>query len=731
MIAKTLPRDRYLIRYFKSVTYGMKAGITLLAFLFFMITGPSPGIAQVQQPDTTVKDLTELSLDDLINVKVITASGTEQTIAEAPATMTVITAQQIEERGYEQLEDALRDVLGIDLIHINGYAPTLIYFRGMYGAENLRALLMIDDIVENNIIGSNDMAGPAYNLHNVLRIEIIWGPASSLYGADAFGGVINIITKKGSEINGIKYQKGFGSFNSSLETVMMGTKKSNFEIAVSGSMYSTDGPRFTNIDPNYDGSYVDKAWSFNGSIAYEAGKSKTTLAARAYETPMGWGTILPNTTVYFGLPSQGNYNLGVVGIAAHDLRGEKPGLEDPFSRVYYLQEDYAASEKLKLMGRVTYRETGIGENSYVYVGITPTTMYYVPYSSYSNRSQADLTADYTLSRHHRFSAGVQYYQDNVSDGTDGVTIDSKTVYLLDGRDTLYNLNSTFLPRKYNIRDHFGSYLQYVLSTNLLRKTDFTFGGRYDYDSYYGSELTPRFAIVNQPADKLTIKLMYGSAFRPPTSTEIYEAYPGSVLKAEKIKTYEANFIYTLSKTYLVQVNGFRNELTDAIAISNLPTTNPNKNPTSETINGIEAKMDMLFSKHFTGFVNFTYQEGRGSNTILGIVANIADIAKVKGNAGIAVHVKDLFTVSVIGNWIGERLSPRTDPYGDVDGYFLTNLVITTTKLADKHLSASIDIRNLFNVVYVDPGFRDADGKTTSTVLEQPGRTTLLKFTVTF
>ena len=66
----------------------------------------------------------------------------------------------------------------------------------MYGAENLRALLMIDGIAENNILGSNDMAGPAYSLHSVERIEIIWGPVSALYGANAFGGIINIISKR-------------------------------------------------------------------------------------------------------------------------------------------------------------------------------------------------------------------------------------------------------------------------------------------------------------------------------------------------------------------------------------------------------------------------------------------------------------------------------------------------------------------------------------------------------
>ena len=231
------------------------------------------------QTDTIPKvaSLLNLSLEELMNVKVVTASGYSQTISEAPSTITVITAEQIAARGYEQLEDALRDIPGIDMIHINGYAPTLFYFRGMYGAENLRALLMIDGIVENNILGSNDMGGPAYSLHNAERIEIIWGPVSALYGANAFGGVINIISKKGHDIDGLRAEQGFGNFNTSFTKLMMGVKKSNWEFAVAGTIYSSDGPKFYNRDPNYSGSYVDKAYSFNSSVTYHAKKSKTTI----------------------------------------------------------------------------------------------------------------------------------------------------------------------------------------------------------------------------------------------------------------------------------------------------------------------------------------------------------------------------------------------------------------------------------------------------------------------
>src|SRR5437763_91976 len=101
------------------------------------------------EKDTTpeVQQLLSLSLEELMDIKVSTAAGFFQSVTEAPSTITVITAQQIADRGYNQLEDALRDVPGIDMIHINGYVPTLIYFRGMYGAENLRALFMIDGIV--------------------------------------------------------------------------------------------------------------------------------------------------------------------------------------------------------------------------------------------------------------------------------------------------------------------------------------------------------------------------------------------------------------------------------------------------------------------------------------------------------------------------------------------------------------------------------------------------------
>jgi outer membrane receptor protein involved in Fe transport len=81
--------------------------------------------------------------------------------------------------------------------------------------------------------------------------------------------------------------------------------------------------------------------------------------------------------------------------------------------------------------------------------------------------------------------------------------------------------------------------------------------------------------------------------------------------------------------------------------------------------------------------------------------------------------------------VGKRETPTTSPFDEVNGYFLANLIFSTKKLFNDHVNASLNIRNLFNTKWLDPGFRTADGFLFSTVLEQPGRTGLFKVGVSF
>ena len=649
--------------------------IRRIAFLSLLF----PLLVEAQQDSTLeLKQLLNLSVEQLLNVKVVTASGFLQNASQAPSTITVITARQIQERGYEQLEDALRDVPGIDMVHINGYAPTLIYFRGMYGAENLRALLMIDGIAENNILGSNDMAGPAYNLHDVERIEIIWGPMSSLYGANAFGGVINIISKKGGQIKGVRIQEGLGNYSTRLTTLNAGLQQGHWEGSVAGTLYYSDGPRFTNRDPYYNASFVDNAFSYKGELSYHAERATTTIGYRSYRTPGGWGTYANSATDYFGLPTQGYDNQGLVGLVQRSFLGKRSGIDDPFLRTFYLQQEYQPTKKLDLLGRFTYRETGVGSDSYILITTNGTLMQRLPILSTSNRVIGELSGQYRINPDQQLAAGVSVFQDNVERGERGINYDPG-VEVVNGKDSVADLHGSFLPRKYDIRNNFGSYGQYVLTTALLHKTMLTAGARYDYNSYFGSAFSPRVAIVTELNSQFTFKLQAGRAFRAPTNLEIYQTGLNFKLTTEKVTSYEINGTWSPVKMFNIQLNAFRNELRDVIILANLSGLSPNKNPGLINIDGIEAVVNYQPAAWLTGYANFTYQDAMGKNLATGVSGRVPDVARVKGNAGVTFHLNTSLYLTLAENRVGQRISPRTDPYGPVAGYALTNFTFGTRK----------------------------------------------------
>jgi len=702
-----------------------------VTFLVLLISLTATSLQAQKDSVYQVAILKRLSMEELMNIEVVTASKSGQPIHEAPSTMRVITAEQIQERGYEELDDAIRDIVGVDAVHASGGFPVIRAFRGMYGDENRRMLFMIDGVVENNLIGSAEMGGPVYSLHNVERIEIIWGPGSALYGANAYSGVINIITKKGGDINGVNYQRGYGSFNTSFEKAMFGAKKSGFDIAFSGAVFNTDGPNYKNRDPNFSNAYVNKAFSFNANVAFSSRNVKTTFGYRAFKTPMGFGTFLNSPTNLLGLPPQGNGNTGNFGILSASIGGERPSVWIPNNSTAFIQNEIAVSPKFSIFSRVQYRETGLSDASYFYITFDGKLVNKNKRTHYSNRVAADISSVYNFSKNQKLSVGVLYSQDNLELGYRAVVPDTRV-------DTIEhipvtNLRATFRGRVFSIQHNLGTYIQYVLNSTFLNKTNFTIGGRYDDNSVYGTTINPRIGIVNQPVEKITIKLLYGSAFRAPTNFELYNSSPIRIpnldLKPEKIKTFELNFIYTLSKFCVLQTNLFSNDLKDIIVVD-VPIENnkvQNQNSGTAVVNGLETTLDILPSGSFSGFINFTYQKGRQNNGFESF--DIPNIAKYKGNAGLAVHFDDLFSISLISNWVGKRSVAQTNPLEKVKGYFITNFVISTKPLFENRVRASVNIRNLFNHEYLDPGIRSANGNLEATALEQPGINALFKISV--
>src|SRR6185436_7025945 len=165
--------------------------------------------------DRAGPDLGALSLEQLMNVEVVyAASKVEQDTREAPASVTLITAAEIRAYGYRTLGDILRGVRGFFITYDRNY--TYVGARGFDrpGDYNSRLLLLIDGYRVNDHLYDAAYIGPEMMLDVDLidRVEVVRGPSSSLYGASAFFGVINVITRDPAARPGVEVAAGAASW---------------------------------------------------------------------------------------------------------------------------------------------------------------------------------------------------------------------------------------------------------------------------------------------------------------------------------------------------------------------------------------------------------------------------------------------------------------------------------------------------------------------------------------
>jgi len=126
---------------------------------------------------------------------VTAASKTGEEARRTPATVAVVTAAQIERRGYLDLEEVFHDLPGFDVARGNGEIYANLHPRGFQATGNDRMLLLIDGVEQNDLSSGTVHLSRQFSLLNVERVEVLYGPASALYGAYAYGGVINVVTR--------------------------------------------------------------------------------------------------------------------------------------------------------------------------------------------------------------------------------------------------------------------------------------------------------------------------------------------------------------------------------------------------------------------------------------------------------------------------------------------------------------------------------------------------------
>ena len=455
----------------------------------------------------------------------VTANRGETPFDEVGSSVTVLTAADLERSGVVYVADALRSVPGLNVVQAGGPGlATTVFIRG---AESGHTLFMIDGIEMGDAIAINSN----YNLghltvDNIERIEIVRGPQSTLYGSDAIGGVVHIITKKGAGDLQAQLNLEGGSYGTSREQVSAQGAQGMVHYAVSGSHYQQDG--------------FSTASEASGNDE-DDGYRNNTLAAR-----LG---IEPNQT----------WDLNVTGRhtdAAGDLdNGGGLGQDDPNHRSDDRETFVKAQAGLNLFDKA-WRQT----LSVATTGI-------------DRETRNDFDAAHPMdSSDNRFSGEKLKldWQNRVHLGSHQLTFGAETEN--EKGKSLTKSESSFGPFVSEFPEQeartTGFYLQdHMAFGNGLAVT---LGGRFDDHDRFGSQGTYRGAFSYHLEDTGTVlRASYGTGFKAPSIYQLFSDFGDPGLDPESSRGYDLGVAQTLAAGRVhLGLTYFRNDFTDLITFSN-------------------------------------------------------------------------------------------------------------------------------------------------------------------
>ena len=527
----------------------MKRSIELLpAMLLALISTVSVHAApQSQKVDLAQAEEEELALAYGDKSFVSIATGSRQPIARAPSVATVVTAEDIAAIGAADLDEVLETVPGLHVARSPlGYNP-IYTIRGIYSQYNPQVLMLVNGIpITGVIFGDRSNVWGGMPADNIARIEVIRGPGSALYGADAFSGVINIITKTAPDINGTELGLRAGSFNSLDAWVQHGGAWGGFDVAGYLRVGRTDGQRQI-IDTDAQ-STLDTLTGTSASLAPgPVNLGRDAIDGRIDLSSDKW-------RLRAGYQQRNNGGTGAGIASALDPQGKNFG-ERINTDLTYQDTNFAPDLDVSAQASYLYitEQSDLtlyppGSNLFG-TGPFPNGVIGNPYK-WERHLRFNLSAVYTHFQSHklRFGAGTQnddLYQtqetNNYSTFFPGPVIEVTPFLLPHSRRVNYVY----------AQDEWAFTKDWYL----------TAGVRQDHYSDFGSTTNPRLALVWETAYNLTSKLLYGRAFRPPSFSELYNVNNPVLignpnLKPETNQSMELAFVWQATSTLQANLNLF-------------------------------------------------------------------------------------------------------------------------------------------------------------------------------
>lgn len=688
-----------------------------------------------------VDDYFSMSPAELAATPVTIATGTAKSVSQSAAVTSVITAEQIKSMGATELHEVLETVPGM---HASLQASTGDYhysLRGIRNATNSQILMLLNGTRISVPYLGTTMTGMELPIEAIQQVEVIRGPGSALYGADAFAGVINIITKKAKDIDGTTVGGRVGDHDTQSGWGQHGTQWAGWDIATSLQYQHTGGDDGRVIKADVQ-TKLDRILNTNASHApgpmntrYETFNGHLNLQRKHWDIGF-WafneqGGSRAGTTL--ALDPKGNVSgeqyLGDVRFSTEDWFDSWELL----AHASYLRADFQAPVQVFPDGaRLTIDKVGN-----ILPGlpkdVVGTRLF--PEGVNTNVGRVEEIPSFELSSIYkgldkhllRVSAGFRYEQIRTNEGKnygagaiDGVNSPS----IISG--TLTNVTDT--PYVY-LADTHRSIWSYVFQDEWQLADDWqlTAGVRYDDYSDFGGTINPRAALVWDVNEQLTTKWLYGKAFRAPGFAE-QSAQNNPVrlgnrnLVPETIQSYEWAFDYhpvasfrTATNLYYYQINKLIGLVQDTGKASSTF-----QNTGNQDGYGAELEGNWQVNEQWNLIGNYVWQYARNDEA----KSRVTGVPEQQIYFAAAWQFMSKWQLQPQINWVGSRINPTLEN-GSLDDYETIDFTLRGKKLYG-HLNLTASLRNAFDTNYQEPAAVNIGGN-----LPMPGRSFYLEASINF
>ena len=628
--------------------------------------------------------LWDMSLEELGQIRVTTlATGTATPLDKAAAVATVITEEDIIAMGATDIDQVLETVPGLHVGRSDQGYTSKYNIRGITSAFNAQTLMLINGIPITNIVfGNRGNVWAGMPVKSIARIEVIRGPGSAMYGADAFSGVINVITKDRKDINGTKTGYRKGSFDTSAAWVEHGQTVNGFDIGFTLEYESTDGQAQT-IESDVLG--------FTGPVS----TMRDSIDARldiSYE----------KSRLRLGYQDRSNVGTGVGILPILDSHGR---LASQRFNADYTYTDKELAPGLELEARISYyRDTQEVEENIL---LAPPLIFGPDFTDgfignpgfKEEQARFDISTVYKQVDNHIIRLGAGFYWGDIFETTETKNFNPDNTYrggIADVSDT----DEVWLPETDRTSHHIFIQDEWQFADNW----QLTSGVRYDKYSDFGDTTNPRLALVWATTDSITTKFLYGKAFRAPAISELFAtsnpvALGAPDLKPETIDTYELAFAHQISSKLNYSANTYYYKLKDLITLTPIGANKQWQNTGNRTGYGAEFEIEYKPSQALRLIANASYQNSEDDETNKDV--GDAPVHQLYARAEWKVADKWLFSPQL--NWVGEqkRVPEDTTRTDDIPHYTTVDLTMKQLNVV-KDLDVTLSIHNLFDRQVIEP-----------------------------